>query len=60
MIRLRTDIGPKSEEQQRIMARQLAISMKWDNEETLPYGLRWAIFWGAPGSSRTLSAPRHE
>ncbi|MNN55838.1 hypothetical protein D3C81_1707350 [compost metagenome] len=32
MIRVRTDLGRKNEEKQRILARQLVISMKWDNE----------------------------
>ena len=57
MIRLRTDIGPKSEEQRRIMARQLAISMKWDNEETPSVWAPLGDFWGAPGIKPYRSLP---
>lgn len=58
MIRMRTDLGRKSEEQQRIMARQLAISMKWDNEETPSVWAPLGDFFGsAPGIKPYRSLP---
>lgn len=58
MIRMRTDLGRKGEEQQRIMARQLAISMKWDNEETPSVWAPLGDFFGsAPGIKPYRSLP---
>jgi len=50
MIRIRTDLGRKSEEQQRILTRQLVISMRWDNEEAPSVWAPLGDFFGsAPG-----------
>lgn len=58
MIRMRTNLGRKGEEQQRIMARQLAISMKWDNEETPSVWAPLGDFFGsAPGIKPYRSLP---
>lgn len=58
MIRIRTDLGRKSEEQQRILARQLAISMKWDNEVDPSVWAPLGDFFGsAPGIKPYRSLP---
>ncbi|WP_145325328.1 glycoside hydrolase family 172 protein [Paenibacillus xylanexedens] len=58
MIRIRTDLGRKSEEQQRILVRQLAILMKWDNEVDPSVWAPLGDFFGsAPGIKPYRSLP---
>ncbi|QLG40433.1 DUF2961 domain-containing protein [Paenibacillus sp. E222] len=58
MIRIRTDLGRKSEEQQRILVRQLAISMKWDNGVDPSVWAPLGDFFGsAPGIKPYRSLP---
>ncbi|GGF99197.1 hypothetical protein GCM10010912_49960 [Paenibacillus albidus] len=58
MIRVRTDLGRKSEEQQRILSRQLTISMKWDSEEAPSVWAPIGDFFGsAPGIKPYRSLP---
>lgn len=58
MIRIRTDLGRKSEEQQRMSARQLTLSMKWDNETAPSVWAPLGDFFGsAPGIKPYRSLP---
>nr|WP_145156460.1 glycoside hydrolase family 172 protein [Paenibacillus terrae] len=58
MIRIRTDLRRKSEPLQRKLARQLTISMKWDNEEIPSVWAPLGDFFGsAPGIKQYRSLP---
>lgn len=58
MIRIKTNLGAMSEEQQRLRARQLTLSMNWDKETTPSVWAPLGDFFGAaPGIKPYRSLP---